>query len=112
MPLYKALTIAGSDSSGGAGIQADLTTFQERGVYGMSASRPSSPWTRTTTGFTTCFPIDVETVRKQLDTSVVGVGIDAVKTGMLGSPAIIELAAQVIEKHPTEECRHRSGHGL
>lgn len=99
MAIYKALTIAGSDSSGGAGIQADLETFQERGVYGMTALTtivamdPDNDW------FHNVFPIDVETVKKQLETSVVGVGINAVKTGMLGSPAIIELAAQVIEEY-------------
>lgn len=99
MSVYKALTIAGSDSSGGAGIQADLTTFQERGVYGMSAVTTIVAMDPYHNWFHNVFPVDVETVRKQLDTSVVGVGIDAVKTGMLGSPAIIELAAQVIEKH-------------
>lgn len=99
MTTYKALTIAGSDSSGGAGIQADLETFQERGVYGMTALTsivamdPYNQW------FHNVFPIDVDTVKKQLDTSVVGIGIDAVKTGMLGSPAIIELAANTIEQH-------------
>ncbi len=99
MPLYKALTIAGSDSSGGAGIQADLETFQERGVYGMSALTTIVAMDPYNNWFHNVFPIDVETVKKQVDTIVVGVGVDAVKTGMLGSPAIIELAAQVIEEH-------------
>lgn len=99
MPDYKVLSIAGSDSSGGAGIQADLKTFQERDVYGMTALTcivtmdPDNDW------FHEVWPIDIETVKKQLDTSVVGVGIDALKTGMLGSPAIIELVAQAIEKY-------------
>lgn len=99
MTIYKALTIAGSDSSGGAGIQADLKTFQERGVYGMTALTAIVAMDPYNNWFHNVFPIDVDTVKKQLDTSVVGVGIDAVKTGMLGSPAIIELAAKTIEEH-------------
>lgn len=97
--MFKALTIAGSDSSGGAGLQADIKTFQERGVYGMSAVTtivamdPYNDW------FHNVFPIDVDTVKAQLDTIVVGAGVDAMKTGMLGSPAIIELAAETIEKN-------------
>jgi pyridoxine kinase len=99
MTMYKALTIAGSDSSGGAGIQADLKTFQERGVYGMTALTtivamdPDNGWSHSV------FPIDVETLRAQLKTIVEGVGVQALKTGMLGSVEIIELAAETIDKH-------------
>ncbi|WP_054950209.1 pyridoxine/pyridoxal/pyridoxamine kinase [Numidum massiliense] len=99
MKMYKALTIAGSDSSGGAGIQADLEAFQELGVYGLTALTtivamdPDNYW------FHHVYPIDIEIVKQQLKTSVTGVGVDAVKTGMLGSPAIIELAAEAIEAH-------------
>ncbi|MBO8162846.1 MAG: pyridoxine/pyridoxal/pyridoxamine kinase [Brevibacillus sp.] len=97
--IYKALTIAGSDSSGGAGIQADLKTFQELGVYGMTALTtivamdPHNNW------FHQVFPISVETVEAQLETIITGVGIQALKTGMLGSTEIIELAAAVIDRH-------------
>ncbi|MFC4619967.1 pyridoxine/pyridoxal/pyridoxamine kinase [Camelliibacillus cellulosilyticus] len=97
--MYKALTVAGSDSSGGAGIQADLKTFQERDVYGMSAVTtivamdPYNKW------FHNVFPVDLDTVKAQLDTIVVGCGVDAMKTGMLGSPEIIELTAKTIEDH-------------
>ncbi|TCP20878.1 pyridoxine kinase [Scopulibacillus darangshiensis] len=97
MTHYKALTIAGSDSSGGAGLQADLKTFQELGVYGISALTtivamdPYNNWAHNV------FPVDVNTVKEQLKTSIVGVGVDAVKTGMLGSPEIIELAAKFME---------------
>ncbi|WP_027416295.1 pyridoxine/pyridoxal/pyridoxamine kinase [Aneurinibacillus terranovensis] len=99
MAIYKALTIAGSDSSGGAGLQADLKTFQERGVYGMTAITtivamdPYNGW------FHNVFPQQVETVEAQLETIITGIGIDALKTGMLGSIEIIELAARKIEQH-------------
>ncbi|WP_018086184.1 pyridoxine/pyridoxal/pyridoxamine kinase [Desulfurispora thermophila] len=97
--IYKALTVAGSDSSGGAGIQADLKTFQEHGVYGMTAITtivamdPHNQWVHQV------FPQAVATVQAQLETIVRGVGIDAMKTGMLGSPEIIELVARTIDRH-------------
>ncbi|UFJ42561.1 pyridoxine/pyridoxal/pyridoxamine kinase [Brevibacillus humidisoli] len=99
MEIYKALTIAGSDSSGGAGIQADLKTFQELGVYGMTALTtivamdPHNDW------FHNVFPVQVETVEAQLETIITGVGVQALKTGMLGSTDIIELAAKTIDRH-------------
>ncbi|MFY0546131.1 pyridoxine/pyridoxal/pyridoxamine kinase [Brevibacillus sp. H7] len=99
MTMFKALTIAGSDTSGGAGIQADLKTFQERGVYGMTAltvivaQDPHNGW------FHEVFPISVETLEKQIETVVSGIGIDAVKTGMLGSTEIIELVAKKIDQY-------------
>jgi len=97
--MKKALTIAGSDTSGGAGIQADLKTFQELGVYGMTALTvivamdPHNNWSHQVS------PIDISLVRKQLETIIVGVGIDALKTGMLPTTDIIELAADTIKKH-------------
>ncbi|MCP8615453.1 bifunctional hydroxymethylpyrimidine kinase/phosphomethylpyrimidine kinase [Salirhabdus salicampi] len=99
MSLPKALTIAGSDSSGGAGIQADLKTFQEHGVYGMSAltvivaMNPHANWSHEV------FPIELDTVRSQLSTIVEGVGVEALKTGMLPTVGSIELAAETIQKH-------------
>ena len=101
MTLKKTLTLAGSDSSGGAGIQADLKTFQENGVYGMTALTsivtmdPNNGWNHEV------FPIDVDTVEKQLNT-ILSVGIDAMKTGMLGSVDIIELGARKIDEHRLE----------
>ncbi|GGE29253.1 hydroxymethylpyrimidine/phosphomethylpyrimidine kinase [Pullulanibacillus camelliae] len=97
--MKKALTIAGSDSSGGAGLQADIKTFQELGVYGMSAVTTIVAMDPYNNWFHNVFPIDVSTVKAQLDTIVVGAGVDAVKTGMLGSPEIIELAAQTIKEN-------------
>lgn len=96
--MKKTLTLAGSDSSGGAGIQADLKTFQEHGVYGMNALTsivamdPENDWKHDV------FPIDVNIVEKQLNT-ILSVGIDAMKTGMLGSVEIIELGAKKIDEY-------------
>lgn len=98
MTIKKVLTIAGSDTSGGAGIQADLKTFQELGVYGMTALTtivtmdPKNNWNHNV------FPIALETLETQIET-VLSTGIDAMKTGMLGSVEIIELAAKVIDEN-------------
>lgn len=93
MSIKKVLTIAGSDTSGGAGIQADLKTFQERDVYGMTvlttvvAMDPDQEWNHQV------FPIELSTIRTQLKTVLDGIGIDAAKTGMLGSVELIEMIA-------------------
>lgn len=98
MSMHKALTIAGSDSSGGAGIQADLKTFQEKNVYGMTALTvivamdPNNSWNHQV------FPIDTDTIRAQLATITDGIGVDAMKTGMLPTVDIIELAAKTIKE--------------
>lgn len=98
MTMKKVLTIAGSDTSGGAGIQADLKTFQELGVYGMTALTtivtmdPKNNWNHNV------FPIAIETLKAQLDT-ILSTKIDAMKTGMLGSVEIIELAAKTIDEN-------------
>ncbi|MEL3972962.1 pyridoxine/pyridoxal/pyridoxamine kinase [Rossellomorea oryzaecorticis] len=97
MTLKKTLTIAGSDTSGGAGIQADLKTFQEHGVYGMTALTtvvtmdPNNHWHHNV------HPLSIDTLEAQLET-VLSVGIDAMKTGMLGTVEIIELAAKKIDQ--------------
>lgn len=96
--MKKTLSLAGSDSSGGAGIQADLKTFQEHRVYGMTALTciatmdPNNNWSHSVD------PIDVNVVEKQLNT-ILSVGIDAMKTGMLGSVDIIELGAKKIDAY-------------
>ncbi|MBM7585184.1 pyridoxine kinase [Bacillus pakistanensis] len=102
MSLNKTLTIAGSDTSGGAGIQADLKTFQEHGVYGMTALTtvvtmdPNNHWHHNV------HPLSIDTLKAQLDT-VLSVGVDAMKTGMLGSVEIIELAAKKIDEYSLEK---------
>ncbi|MDN7226579.1 pyridoxine/pyridoxal/pyridoxamine kinase [Planococcus liqunii] len=102
MTLKKTLTIAGSDTSGGAGIQADLKTFQEHGTYGMNALTvivtmdPENGWSHG------IHPIPVETLHAQLQTAF-STGVDALKTGMLPTVEIIEMAGKAIQKSGLED---------
>lgn len=86
-----ALTIAGSDSSGGAGIQADLKTFQAFGVYGTSAITAITA--QNTLGVRAVQEIAPEVVAAQIDAVAEDLGIDGAKTGMLSSAAIIRAVA-------------------
>ena len=94
--LKKVVTIAGSDTSGGAGIQADLKTFQERGVYGMNVLTVivtmDKNWNHKV------FPIDMNTIKEQAQTVFEGIGVDGVKTGMLPTVEIIEYAGSLLKK--------------
>jgi hydroxymethylpyrimidine/phosphomethylpyrimidine kinase len=92
-----ALTIAGSDSSGGAGIQADLKTFHALGVYGTSAITALTA--QSTRGVAGIEPVDAAFVRLQIDTTVEDIPPDAVKTGMLADAAIVETVADAVERH-------------
>ncbi|MCP2260593.1 hydroxymethylpyrimidine/phosphomethylpyrimidine kinase [Streptoalloteichus tenebrarius] len=83
----RALTIAGSDSGGGAGIQADLRTFHCCGVHGMSAL--TAVTVQNSVGVTGFHEVPVDTVVGQVEAVVTDIGVDAVKTGMLASAAII-----------------------
>ena len=85
--MKKALTIAGSDSGGGAGIQADLKTFQELEVFGMSAL--TAVTAQNTLGVHGVYPIDLEAVVKQIQAIAEDMGTDALKTGMLFNAEII-----------------------
>jgi hydroxymethylpyrimidine/phosphomethylpyrimidine kinase len=86
--MRKALTIAGSDSGGGAGIQADLKTFQELEVFGMSAL--TAVTAQNTLGVHGVYPMSVEAVLKQIQAIGEDMGTDALKTGMLFNAEIIE----------------------
>lgn len=97
MTIFKALTIAGSDSGGGAGIQADLKTFQMLDVYGMSAITAITA--QNTLGVHGIYDIPLEGIEKQIDAVLSDLGADAAKTGMLSQPEIIELVAGCIRKH-------------
>ncbi len=97
MKVYKALTIAGSDSGGGAGIQADLKTFQEQGVYGMSAI--TAVTAQNTLGVQGVYPLGPEAVAQQLDSIGVDLEPDAVKTGMLFSSEIIRIVAAKVQQY-------------
>lgn len=97
MKLQKALTIAGSDSGGGAGIQADLKTFTALGVYGMTAITALTA--QNTLGVQSIFDITPEFVGVQLDSIATDIGIDAAKTGMLSNQAIIKRVCEKIVEH-------------
>jgi hydroxymethylpyrimidine/phosphomethylpyrimidine kinase len=94
--VYKALTIAGSDSGGGAGIQADLKTFQELKVFGMSAL--TAVTAQNTLGVQGVYPLSVEAVKQQIESIGTDLGTDAVKTGMLFSSEIIQAVAEKIKQ--------------
>jgi hydroxymethylpyrimidine/phosphomethylpyrimidine kinase len=96
MTVYKALTIAGSDSGGGAGIQADLKTFQELQVFGMSAI--TAVTAQNTLGVHGVFPMSPEAVAQQIEAVGSDLGFDAVKTGMLFNSEIITAAAEQIKR--------------
>ena len=89
-----ALTIAGSDSGGGAGIQADLKTFAAHGVYGTSAI--TAVTAQNTVAVTKFEPLSVELVRAQIEAVATDIGVDAAKTGMLATAAIVEGVAAAI----------------
>ena len=97
MILPVALTIAGSDSGGGAGIQADLKTFAVLGVHGTSALTAITA--QNTRGVTDILELPASLVREQIDAVVEDMGVDAAKTGMLSSAAIIEVVADAIARH-------------
>ncbi len=93
-----ALTIAGSDSGGGAGIQADLKAFAAAGVHGTSAIVALTA--QNTVGVDALFEVPAWFVRAQLDAVWDDIGADAAKTGMLFSRPIIEAVAEWLERHP------------
>ena len=88
----RAMTIAGSDSGGGAGIQADLKTFAAHGVYGTSVLTAITA--QNTVGVTDVLELPVPLVESQMKAVMSDIGTDAVKTGMLSSAAIIEVVAR------------------
>ena len=92
----RALTIAGSDSGGGAGIQADLKTFAVLGVWGMSAI--TSVTVQNTEGVTGVSDVPAEVVGAQIRAVAADIGVDAAKTGMLSSAEIIESVADAVEQ--------------
>ena len=94
----RALTIAGSDSGGGAGIQADLKAFVAAGCYGMSAIVALTA--QSTVGVSAVHEVPPEFVRAQLEAIFGDIGVDAAKTGMLFSKAIIEAVADFLSEHP------------
>ena len=92
--MHTALTIAGSDSGGGAGIQADLKTFAAHGVYGTSAL--TAVTAQNTLGVTAWVALEADMVIAQIEAVAGDIGVDAVKTGMLANAAIVEAVAATI----------------
>jgi hydroxymethylpyrimidine/phosphomethylpyrimidine kinase len=95
--LPRVLTIAGSDSGGGAGIQADLKVFFALGCHGMSAVTALTA--QNTVGVTGVHEVPAEFVLAQIDAVASDIGIDAAKTGMLATPPIVDAVAKAIEAH-------------
>ena len=98
--MRTALTIAGSDSSGGAGIQADLKTMTMNGVYGMSAITALTA--QNTTGVTGIMEVTPEFLEQQLDMIFEDIRPDAVKIGMVSSAPLIEKIAEQLKKYNAE----------
>jgi hydroxymethylpyrimidine/phosphomethylpyrimidine kinase len=94
---FRALTIAGSDSGGGAGIQADLKTFAAHGVHGMSVITAITA--QNTIAVTAIQDIDPDIVLAQLDAVVSDIGVDATKTGMLHTVETVRVVGQSIQRY-------------
>jgi hydroxymethylpyrimidine/phosphomethylpyrimidine kinase len=95
----RALTIAGSDSGGGAGIQADLKTFSALGCYGMSVITAITA--QNTREVTAVQPVDAGVVAAQLEAVLSDIGVDAVKIGMLHNAETAAIVAQVLSRDGT-----------
>ena len=95
--VARAMTIAGSDSGGGAGIQADLKTFAALGVYGTSVLTAIT--SQNTLGVTDAMELPSSLVSSQMDAVISDIGADAVKTGMLSSSEIIRTVADGVREH-------------
>ena len=92
-----AVTIAGSDSGGGAGIQADLKTFSALGVYGASVITALTA--QNTMGVQGIHDVPPSFVARQIDSVFSDLAVDAVKIGMLSRPAVIEAVAEGLARH-------------
>jgi pyridoxine kinase len=101
--MIKIATIAGSDASGGAGLEADIKTFEEYGLYGMAAVTviatmdPDKGWSHGV------FSLSEEALEAQLKTVFKGVGVEAAKSGMLGSEYAVELTRKYISEYKVEK---------
>ncbi|MEW5935393.1 MAG: bifunctional hydroxymethylpyrimidine kinase/phosphomethylpyrimidine kinase, partial [Bacillota bacterium] len=115
-PLPRVLTIAGSDSGGGAGIQADLKTFTVLGTYGMSVI--TAVTAQNTLGVQGVHVLPVEMVVMQMESVLSDLGTDAAKTGMLATAEIVTAVAEMLARYRVERLvvdpvmRSKSGHAL
>lgn len=96
----RVLSIAGSDSGGGAGIQADLKTFSALGCYGMTAI--TAVTAQNTLGVTAIHGIPVEVLKAQICAVMDDIGVDALKIGMLHSPELVQVVAWAIDEYRIE----------
>lgn len=95
--IKKCLTIAGSDSGGGAGIQADLKTFAALGIHGSSVITAITA--QNTKEVTAVYNVPLDIIEKQIDTVLEDIGTEAVKIGMLSNAEIIKTVAESLKKH-------------
>jgi hydroxymethylpyrimidine/phosphomethylpyrimidine kinase len=95
------LSIAGSDSGGGAGIQADLKTFSALGCYGMTAITALTA--QNTCGVRAIHAVPLDMLRAQIDAVVEDIGVDAVKIGMLHAPEVVITVTQALDDHQLQQ---------
>ena len=95
--IPRVLTIAGSDSGGGAGLQADLKVITALGGYGMSVITAITA--QNTLGVTRIQDIDLDVIEAQIDAVLFDIGVDIVKIGMLASPEIVRTVAKALRRH-------------
>ncbi len=101
------LSIAGSDSGGGAGIQADLKAFAHAGVHGMTAITALTA--QNTVGVTGIHPVPPEFIVEQVRAVQADIGVDAVKIGMLGTAVTVRAVAEALAAHPGVSRVHYPG---
>ena len=97
MSIARILIIAGSDSGGGAGIQADLKAVTMLGGFAMTAVTAIT--VQDTTGVHGVWPVPLDAVTGQMRVTLADIGADAIKTGMLGSAALVEAVAECLSEH-------------
>ncbi|KAI9729714.1 MAG: hypothetical protein M1834_006665 [Cirrosporium novae-zelandiae] len=102
MDSRRILVIAGSDSSGGAGLEADQKVIAAHGCYAMTATTALTA--QNTTGVVGIHPTPPDFVRKQIDACLDDVGVDVVKTGMLTSADIVNVVADALKRHGVKTC--------
>jgi hydroxymethylpyrimidine/phosphomethylpyrimidine kinase len=95
--IPRVLSIAGSDSGGGAGLQADLKVITALGGYGMSVITAITA--QNTLGVTRIQGVDLDVVEAQIDAVLMDIGVDIVKIGMLASPEIVRTVAKALHRH-------------
>lgn len=97
MKYNRVLTIAGSDSGGGAGVQADIKTISACGCYAASAITAIT--VQNTVGVKSVYPIPIETIEGQIEAVMEDIGADAIKIGMLHSAEVVEVVCRTIDKY-------------